>query len=379
VLIHVVHRGETIYSIARAYGVSPASIIQVSQPPHPDRLVPGQTLLIPIRPETQRPAIEINAYVEPKGTESDTSAIGEAGDRLTYLSVFSYQVKADGSLTSPSDEIALREARRHRAAPILVLTNFAAGKFSSDIAHTVLRTSSIQNKVIDEVLSIMRSKGYRGINIDFEYVFPDDREHYNQFLRNLSARVKPEGLLLFTALAPKTSAGQQGLLYEAHDYAAHGQIADFCVLMTYEYGWSGGPPMAVAPPNRVRQVLQYAVSVMPRHKIMMGMPLYGYDWTLPYVHGGQPARRVSTQEAYIIAWNHGVPIRYDEQSQSPFFHYSVSGTNHVVWFEDARSMRAKFNLIKEFDLRGGSYWVLGSPFPQNWSLLGSTFRISKIL
>jgi spore germination protein len=379
VLIHVVHRGETIYSIARAYGVSSASIIQVSQPPHPDRLVPGQTLLIPIRPETQRPVIEINAYHEPKGTESDTSAIGEAGDRLTYLSVFSYQVKADGSLTSPNDEIALREARRYRAAPILVLTNFAAGKFSSDIAHTVLRTSSIQNKVIDEALSIMRSKGYRGINIDFEYVFPDDREPYNQFLRNLSARVKPEGLLLFTALAPKTSSSQQGLLYEAHDYAAHGQIADFCVLMTYEYGWSGGPPMAVAPPNRVRQVLQYAASVMPRHKIMMGMPLYGYDWALPYIHGGPMARRVSTQEAYTIAWNHGVPVMYDQQSQSPFLHYSVSGTNHVVWFEDARSMRAKFNLIKEFDLRGGSYWVLGSPFPQNWSLLASTFRISKIL
>jgi spore germination protein len=379
VLIHVVHRGETIYSIARAYGVSSASIIEVSQPPHPDRLVPGQTLLIPIRPETHRPVIEINAYHEPQGTESDTSAIGEAGDRLTYLSVFSYQVKADGSLTSPRDEIALREARRYRAAPILVLTNFSAGKFSSDIAHTVLRTSSIQNKVIDEALSIMRSKGYHGINIDFEYIYPEDREHYNQFLRNLSARVKPEGLLLFTALAPKTSATQQGLLYEAHDYPAHGQIADFSVLMTYEYGWSGGPPMAVAPPARVRQVLQYATSVMPRHKIMMGMPLYGYDWTLPYIHGGQWARRVSTQEAYTIAWNHGVPVMFDQQSQSPFLHYSVSGTNHVVWFEDARSMRAKFNLIKEFDLRGGSYWVLGSPFPQNWSLLGSTFRISKIL
>jgi spore germination protein len=303
----------------------------------------------------------------------------EAGDRLTYLSVFSYQVREDGTLTTPNDDIVLTQARRYRAAPILVLTNFSSGKFSSGIARTVLRTLSIQNKVIDQALSVMRSKGYLGINIDFEYIYPEDREFYNQFLRNLSARVKPEGFRLFTALAPKTSAGQKGLLYEAHDYPAHGQIVDFSVLMTYEYGWSGGPPMAVAPPNKVRQVLQYAVSVMPRHKIMMGMPLYGYDWTLPYIHGGHWARRVSTQEAYSIAWNHGVPVMYDEQSQSPFLHYSVSGTNHVVWFEDARSMRAKFNLIKEFNLRGGSYWVLGSPFPQNWSLLNSVFRIAKIV
>ncbi|MDB5083853.1 MAG: spore gernimation protein [Bacilli bacterium] len=377
-IIHVVKAGETLASIARMYRVTPAEIVQVSQPPDPNQLVPGQTLLIPIQPQTNRPTIEINAYLEPAGTQADIDNVSPAASQLTYLAIFSYQVQSDGSLTRPNDDTALSFARRSRIAPMLAVTNFSAGKFQSDVARTILRNVDIQNRMINELFTIMSQKGYRGINIDFEYIYPDDRESYNQFLRNLVAKAKPRGFFVATALAPKRSATQTGLLYEAHDYAAHGQIVDFAILMTYEYGWSGGPPMAVAPPNQVRQVLQYAVSVMPRNKIMMGMPLYGYDWTLPYVKGGQWAKRVSTQQAYLLAAAHGSTIQFDSNSQSPYFHYQEAGKSHVVWFEDARSMDAKFNLIKEFQLRGGSYWELGSPFPQNWALLSDRFTIKKI-
>jgi spore germination protein len=377
-IIHVVRPGESIFSIARTYGVTHSAVVAASQPPNPNRLVPGQTLLIPVRAVENRPEIEINAYIEPKGTQEDANIVDEVAEGLTYLTIFSYQVRSDGSITTPEDEIALNAAKRNRIAPILALTNFSAGKFQSDVGRMVLRNLEIQNRIINQVLSIATQKGYRGINIDFEYIYPEDRESYIQFLRNLVNKAKANGLLVVTALAPKRSATQKGLLYEAHDYAAHGQIVDFSILMTYEYGWSGGPPMAVAPPNQVRQVLEYAVSVMPRNKIMMGMPLYGYDWTLPYVPGGAWAKRVSTQQAYILAAEKGGSIQYDQSSQSPYFHYREAGKYHVVWFEDARSMQAKFNLIKEFRLRGGSYWELGSEFPQNWTLLMSMFRIKKL-
>jgi spore germination protein len=377
-IIHVVRPGESLFSIARSYGVTPSAVVAASQPPNPNRLVPGQTLLIPVQAVENRPEIEINAYIEPKGTQEDANIVDQVAEGLTYLTIFSYQVQADGSITTPKDEIALNVAKRNRIAPILALTNFSAGRFQSDVGRMVLRNLEIQNRIINQVLSIATQKGYRGINIDFEYIYPDDRESYNQFLRNLVDKAKPNGLLVVTALAPKRSATQKGLLYEAHDYSAHGQIVDFSILMTYEYGWSGGPPMAVAPPNQIRGVLEYAVSVMPRNKIMMGLPLYGYDWTLPYVPGGAWAKRVSTQQAYIIAAEKGSRVQFDQLSQSPNFHYRDAGKSHVIWFEDARSMQAKFNLIKEFQLRGGSYWELGSEFPQNWTLLTSMFRIKKL-
>jgi spore germination protein len=138
--------------------------------------------------------------------------------------------------------------------------------------------------------------------------------------------------------------------------------------------------MAVAPINQVRKVLDYAVSVIPPKKIMMGMPLYGYDWKLPFVQGGPFARRVSPQDAITLAARYGSNIEYDRQAQSPFFNYfDESGTRHVVWFEDARSVQVKFLTVVEYGLRGVSYWVLGESFPQNWQVLDNMFNIVKVV
>jgi len=136
--------------------------------------------------------------------------------------------------------------------------------------------------------------------------------------------------------------------------------------------------MPVSPINSVRRVLEYALTEMPGSKIMMGQNLYGYDWTLPYVPGGPYARALSPQAAIRLARDQNVAIRYDYTAQAPNFDYvDAEGRAHKVWFEDARSIQAKFNLIKELGLRGISYWKLGLPFPQNWLLLGDQFTVTK--
>ncbi|MER2058434.1 MAG: glycosyl hydrolase family 18 protein, partial [Niallia sp.] len=206
---------------------------------------------------------------------------------------------------------------------------------------------------------------------------PVDREAYNSFLRKAKNRFSQEGWLLSTALAPKTSANQKGKWYEGHDYRAHGEIVDFVVIMTYEWGYSGGPAMAVSPIGPVRDVLQYAVTEIPSSKIMMGQNLYGYDWTLPFVEGSV-ARALSPQAAIQLAADNNVAILYDQKAQAPYFKYTDSeGKLHEVWFEDARSIQAKFNLIKNLNLRGISYWKLGLSFPQNWLLILDNFQVTK--
>ena len=211
----------------------------------------------------------------------------------------------------------------------------------------------------------MKDKGYRGLNIDFENVLPADRELYNQFLQESVASLHKEGYFVSTSLAPKISADQKGLLYEAHDYPAHGRIADFVVLMTYEWGYRFGAPRAVSPLNEIRRVLDYAITAIPRNKILMGFQLYARDWVIPHVQG-QEAETYSPQEAVNRAIKYGAAIQYDTVAASPFFRYKdEQGRGHEVWFEDARSAQAKFDLIKQYNLRGVSYWVLGYPFPQN--------------
>ena len=378
---HVVRPGETLFSISRQYNVPIDSILDVNRIPASQILYPGQVLIIPAESNALG-TIEVNAYIEPSGApQQELARVKEVDDYLTYLSIFSYRIQEDGSLISPPGADALiTAARQNRVAPLMVITNFRGGTFDTPLASAILTNTTVQDTLIDNILGILRSENFYGVNVDFERVLPAERDLYTTFLRRLRDRIKPEGFVLSTALAPKQSAAQIGAWYEAHDYGAHGAIADFVILMTYEWGWSGGPPLAVAPIDQVKKVLDYAVTVIPRDKIMMGIPLYGYDWVLPYRPGGPFARRVSPVQAVQLAARYGANIQYDQTSQSPFFrYYDRSGVQHIVWFEDPRSILAKFRVVNQYRLRGVSYWVLGSSFPQNWLLLQDLFAITKVI
>ena len=161
------------------------------------------------------------------------------------------------------------------------------------------------------------------------------------------------------------------------DYPALGEIADYVLLMTYEWGYKYGPNMAVAPLNKVREVVEYAVTEIDPRKIHLGIPNYGYDWELPFIRGTTVARTIGNVEAVQIAIENNAVIEFDETAKSPFFRYFMNGTEHEVWFEDVRSIQAKFNLVKEFDLLGVGYWQIMRWWRANWLALEDSFTISK--
>ena len=426
--IHVVTEGETLTSIANTYNTTAVAITNANELDAPNDLVIGQALVIPIfgqfyfvqqgdslysianrfgmtyqelatinniSPEMTLPiglrlyipprakrAITSYAYIEPFGdTVSETleNAAAKNSPYLTFLALFSYRVNRDGSLTSPPIGNLQEIAANTDTAMAMVVTNLEGPGFSDELGHIILTVQAVQNTLLDNIVNTAQTQGFTDIHFDFEFLPSDDREAYNAFLRKAKERFSQEGLLLSTALAPKTSATQTGQWYEAHDYAAHGEIADFVVLMTYEWGYSYGPPMAVSPIDQVRNVVDYALTVIPADKILLGQNLYGYDWTLPFVQGGEAARAVSPQQAIAIARENNAVIQYDTSAQAPFFTYTdAEGNEHEVWFEDARSIQAKFDMIRELDLLGIAYWKLGLAFPQNWLLLDDQFTITKL-
>jgi spore germination protein len=317
-------------------------------------------------------------FLEPVDARKAVSDVNDVGKHLSYVAFFSYRVKADGSFYPFKAEEALSATRKTGAAPMMVITNFTEGNFSPDVAYTIFTDKAASKRLIRNVLQTMKDNGYKALNIDFEHIRAKDRRLYNGFLETIIPQVRKAGYKVSTALAPKTSDELTGPWHGAHDYKRHGELTDFVILMTYEWGWSGGPPMAVSPIPQVRQVLDYAVSVIPRDKIVMGAPLYGYDWTLPYTKGGPFAKRAAPQEAADLAVKEGAKVNFDNASQAPYFNYTDDkGKSHVVWFENEQSMQAKFNLVKQYKLHGVAYWVLGEPFPQNWALLEDQFNIIK--
>ncbi|WP_223596724.1 glycosyl hydrolase family 18 protein [Neobacillus bataviensis] len=374
---HFVQPGESLTIIARRYGVTAQQLATVNRIQINQTLTVGYRLYIP--PGRKRNA-EFNAYVEPRGNTVAPileQSAREAAPYITYLAPFSFQARRDGTLKEPLLNDFPAIARANRNVLMMVINNQENDQFSDELGRILLTDMAIQDKFLNNIVTTAQKYGFRDIHFDFEFLRPADREAYNTFLRKAKQRFSREGWLMSTALAPKTSATQQGKWYEGHDYKAHGQISDFVVIMTYEWGYSGGPAMAVSPIDQVKKVLDYAVTEIPSNKILMGQNLYGYDWTLPFVQGSV-ARAVSPQQAIQLAAEHNVPIQYDTKAQAPHFNYiDRSGKKHEVWFEDARSIQAKFNLIKQMNLRGMSYWKLGLAFPQNWLLIVDNFNVTK--
>lgn len=375
---HLLERGESLQMISQKYGIPVNQLAAVNQVIRPEFIQPGHSLYIP-NYMRQKPAIDVGAYVDLQITgEESAQAVDEVGRYLTFLQIFSYELNEDGSLTPLNDQEIINTAYQNNIVPLMVITNIDEGAFSTELASTVLQDDALQNRMLDEALAIMDEKGYLGLDFDLEYLGLENREAYNQLMERAKTRLDEKGYFLSSALAPIVEPGMTGVLYEGHDYAFHGETADFVFLMTYEWGWTGGPPRAVAPLNEVRRVIEYAGSLMPYDKVMMGIPLYGYDWTLPFIEGVSRARAIDHQEAIRLAGAYNAAIEYDETAQSPFFRYiDEEGAEHEVWFEDARSIQAKFNLVKELGLRGVYYWVLGWDFPQNWLLLEDNFQINK--
>jgi len=137
--------------------------------------------------------------------------------------------------------------------------------------------------------------------------------------------------------------------------------------------------MAVAPIDKVIPVLNYAITEIPPEKIFMGIPNYGYNWTLPFVRGESMAQSLSNVAAAELAAETGSEIIFDTTAQAPNFNYFENGTEHEVWFEDARSVEAKLALADEYDFNGCGYWNIMRYFPQNWLVLNALYNIRKVL
>lgn len=375
--IYVVKEGDTIDHIAEIFATDVEEIAYDNQITEPYRLAVGQALLIPVEGEVrEKRSVYVNGYAYPYIRDE---VLLETLPYLTNLSVFSYGFTIEGDLIPPQvdDTRMIQEALIQGTAPILVLTPFdQTGMFNNYLISEITQNMTAQQNLIDQMLSVMEEKGFVGIDLDFEYILPQDRVAYADFVANVRAQAAPKGYTVSVALAPKTSANQKGLLYEGKDYKLLGAAADSVLLMTYEWGYTYGPPMAVAPINKVREVVEYAITEIPTEKIDLGIPNYGYDWTLPFVQGSSRARTIGNVEAVKIAIENDAVIQFDETAMSPFFHYEKDGVQHEVWFEDVRSIREKFHLIAEYGLRGMGYWQIMKLFRANWLLLADTFILN---
>lgn len=376
--IYVVKPGDTIDSIAAALGVSAERLIFDNQLIYPYELAVGQALYVDRGIRNAQRSVSVSGYAYPF---ISPWVLEQTLPYLSELPIFSYGFTAEGELLPPmygDDTWMIERALSFGTIPVLTLTPFgASGSFNNRLINSVVNNAAYRDNLIQNLLETMAEKGYEGVDIDFEYILASDRDAFTAFVWQVAETMRENGYHTSVALAPKTSSDQEGLLYEGKDYRALGEAADHVLLMTYEWGYTYGPPMAVAPLNQVRRVVEYALTQIPAEKIDLGIPNYGYDWPLPFERGVTKAATINNIQAVRIAVAHGAEIQFDMVAESPYFTYVEDGTEHEVWFEDVRSLLAKFRLMEEYGLRGCGYWQIMQWFRANWLLLANQFFILK--
>jgi len=363
-VIHTVLNGQTLESIANFYGVSIYSIWRNNPILNgSDDIFPGQTLYI----EVERDSIgsfETGGYAYPF---IDKTLLRRTLPYVSAFIPFTYGFRPDGSLVELNDSELLLINSVYASIPVMHLSTLTENdNFSTELAKNIFTDTLARENLYRNVLSNMKAKGYRALDIDFEFLGLENSVTYAEFVNEFRTRLNAEGYGVMTALAPKTSVNQRGVLYEGHNYSLLGNAADALLLMTYEWGYTYGPPLAVSPINEVERVIEFAITQIPSQKLFLGISNYGYDFVLPYVQGKSRANSLSTAQAFALASQYGSQILYDNTAMAPYFRYTDrNGTRHEVWFEDVRSISARLKLLQKYNLKGALYWSLDRQNTQN--------------
>jgi spore germination protein len=263
---------------------------------------------------------------------------------------------------------------RLRAAGLPVvpsLANVSGGRFSyqpmADILQDPARRAAHEASIVD----LVTSRDYAGIDIDYEDLRGSDRQAFTAFVTELSNALHAKGKTLAVALFAKTTDAGYDQRNVAQDYAALGRAADQVRIMAYDFHWPTSPPGPIAPIGWVRDVLSYATTQIPPHKVILGIPMNGYDW----VDGvGTPLTWI---RALQLSRQYNVPPRYDNISQTPSFSYTdEQGRAHQVWFESAASTKAKLEVANGAIIGGVYFWMFGYEDGDTWSNLNSAYPIN---
>lgn len=240
------------------------------------------------------------------------------------------------------------------------------------MVHQVLADPQKRRALVMNIFYLLKNKGFAGVCIDIENIHPYDRGLYTQFLAELASRLKPAGYRIIAAVPAKTTDAPSGGWSDNFNYAAVGKYVDFVAVMAYDEhtGYSSNNAGPIASAGWVDRVVEYALTKLPPEKILLGIPGYGFDWN----YGDGTSRYLSYRLAMDTAKRYGKSIRWDAQSQVPYFNYTdKKGFWHSVYFENASSTAAKLDVVNKYNLGGIALWRLGMEDPATWRVIAGKF------
>ncbi len=376
--VYIVQDGDTLESIAEQNGITLMELLR-NNPYLSDReyIYPGETLVIRYQTVKSR-VIATSGYTF---HYIDRGILRKTLPFLSYLTIFNYRVTSEGNIISEDDTDIIQMAKEYGVAPMMFISTYTdQGKSSREVVYDFLRNPDALNNLTDNLLFLLSSKGFYGINIYIEQINMDNIDQIAENLSYVASVLHSEGYRVLATVTPEYDIEGPEVTFEPIDYSKLAVSVDAIVFTSYEWGTSYSYPSSFAPVNIIRDLLNYIDGMIPPEKIFIGLITLGYDWQLPYIPGASGANAVTTESAIQIAAEHGAVIQFNEAAQAPYFFYTDEELDlHLIWFKDARSFDAIAGLVLEYGLQGLSIWTIMNFNAQMWFIINTEYEIEKIL
>lgn len=376
---YTVKEGDTLESIANLYNVSIMQILR-NNPFLSEReyIYQGEILIISYDTKSSIETFGI-AYPYIK-----RETLIKTLPNLTYISILNYTASEKGEIiTYQDDSEIIKTSKEYGTVPLILLTTLSvSGQPNIETAYNILLNKEYQERHTNELVDIMKSKGYQGVNIVFNYLNENNQSLYLDFIKTISDRLQQEGLLFFLTVNYKLKENDSIDTLSRISYSEFAEYLDAMIFISLVWSSNIGPPAPVSNINFIRLLMDYVTSKVSSDKIIIGKPTIGYDWQLPYIPGRSNTTSMSIDSAILLASQSGAAIQFDEESFTPYFSYNqLIGLpiEHIVWFIDARSINALNDLILQKSIKGSGIWNIMIYYPQLWTLINSLFDTKKIL
>ncbi|MFT4144330.1 MAG: LysM peptidoglycan-binding domain-containing protein [Mobilitalea sp.] len=376
---HTVQQGDTLLSIADAYHVSVMQLLR-NNPFLFEReyIYPGETIVISYN---TKGSITTNGFAYPYIKED---ALLKILPNLTYISILNYTATETGDIIAAQDDSdIIKKSKEYSVIPLMVLTTQSLqGRPNYVVASSILLNEAYQEKLINNAIKLMKDKGYYGVNFIFNYLNEKNQSLYLSFTEKIYKRTQQEGLLFFITINYNMKQINNEVIFEKVNYEQFSKFADGLIFLQFVWGTNYGPPEPVCNIYHIEILVDYLIaSQVPKQKIILGKPIIGYEWELPYIPEKTSANSLTLYSVYNLAYENDAVINFNEESQTPFFYYSKQIeekiTEYVVWFIDARSINALDTLIADRGLYGGAIWNMMIYYPQLWIIIYSQYDIIK--
>jgi spore germination protein len=275
--------------------------------------------------------------------------------KFTKVSPVFYGVNSDGSLIN-------RKPPEASVTEIINYTNLndiklvpTIGSYDYNVMRNLLQSPVHTNKHIQNILSEIDKYNYHGIDLDYEKIRSSEKEQYLKFLKDLGNELKlREKYFSITVMAKTRDTGIDTL--DVQDYKVIGEIADEVRIMTYDYTLqTSTTPGPIGPLTWIEEVMEYALTNIPKEKIVMGIHLYSYLWK------EEKASALTHTSAVKIIENPKINGIYKTDIGEGYAEYTCSdGSKCIIYYQTKEGVNARIEIAKRLNIKGVTYWRLGN-------------------